>query len=88
MKEGYFCYAGAQLELPNAEELRRAGIQQFGSSSDTAGGLIGAGCSLSLSRAADVVDMESSADTAQPMICLGSGLPALSKKMVAKIPAN
>ena len=32
--------------------------------------------------------MESSADTAQPMISLGSGLPALSKKMVAKILAN
>ena len=82
--KGYFCYAGVQLELPNADELRSAGIQQFGSSCDAAGGLTGADCSLSLSRAADAMEMESSVDTAQPMICLGSGLPALSKKMVAK----
>ena len=45
-------------------------------------------CSLSLTRIGDVVDMESSTDAAKPMFCLGSGLPALSKKMVAKILAN
>ena len=32
--------------------------------------------------------MEGSTDAAQPMICLGSGLPALPKKLVAKILAN
>ena len=76
------------LELPNAEELRSAGIQQFGTSSVTVKGPTATDCSLSLIRAANAVDIESSIDAAQPMICLGSGLPALSKKIVAKILAN
>lgn len=76
------------LELPNAEELRSAGIQQFGSSGVGAEGPTETDCSLSLIRAPDAADAEGSMEAAQPMICLGSGLPALSKKLVAKILAN
>ena len=63
-------------------------MQQFGCSAATTEGPTGTDCSLSLIGTADAVDVENSTDAAQPMVCLGSGLPALSKKMVAKILAN
>ena len=42
----------------------------------------------SSSVTADAADMKCNTDAAQPMVCPGSGLPALSKNMEAKILAN
>ena len=82
--------AGAETDMPPAKDLLDAGVQSFGSEEEKDRGLQKDPATQidSLISKLENDEGSSSSQPPTPLVAIGTGLPALPKKLIARVLAN